>query len=269
MNKSLSGNWRVTADGASVQAETRLNHADFVAQYQEMLTQWKTLRHPARLPLDAFNARQKSETLVATLSNTDLPDYRLAAECLHALPVLEKLCIVQQAIDLQAETERRQLPFFTDISHVCIHRAGMCAWLPPAPAFFARDETNDGKHALVHLLLQVLGYNEAEPEKWQGLEKNAEMPWAWGSFIEDYLNQDINRFPDKQDNFRFLFYQAWLYLAANRLAFKDKILTDADYAILQGLGKQLGLSVQQIQRLDVLAQQQHPVREELMMVAVQ
>lgn len=235
--------------------------------YQKVLQDWQTLQHPAKFPIETFRVEEDNHVLTVTLDSQILSDYQPYHNIINQLSGMEKLHLLQQSLDFTTVLTARKIHYRFDLSNLWIHRAGVCGWLPlPPPQLpqVATDQVINHHRDFIQLLLMVLGYGDTSVEEWQTLENRAHLPWAWGTFIEDHLTENLSQFPNKLANFRFLFFQAWLYLTANRLAMKNKLLPEAEYVILTRLGQQLGLTHSQMQYLDVIAQQQYPERLDLL-----
>lgn len=245
--------------------------------YAKFLTNWHSFHHPAVLSVAQFQCQEQDSFFAVVLQHESIKDYQLGTTGLQSLVWTEKLMLVQQALDIQIQSQKHQLNFNPVLDHVLIHRSGLCAWLPPSPekwlansestkAFpeLAEGNTTHTLNALVELLLNVLGYTEINTSDWHQLEK--QLPLAWSSFIQNLL-ADNKRFPDKLNNFRFLLYQAWLYLTANNLSFRDGLMTEQEYTVLDQLGQYLGLSEEQRRRLEVIAQIENCNQDELLLTS--
>ncbi len=232
--------------------------------YQDWLRNWHTLPHPAKFPIATFRVEQEDQVLTVTIDSQSLSDYQPYHNLSNLLSGLEKLHLLQQSLDLATLLTTRTMSYHFDLSNLWIHPAGVCGWLPLPP--HSVGDKGSLSTSFIKTLLSILGHSETPLENWQILERQAQLPWAWTTFIHDYLADATNPFPNKMANFRFLFGPAWLYLIANRLAMKDKLLANAEYRVLTQLGQQLGLNPVQMQSLDVIAQQdpEHTGRVERM-----
>ncbi len=240
------------------------------AIYQTILQDWQTFQHPAKFPIATFRVEEENHVLTVTLDSPILADYQPYQAISHSLSGIEKLHLLHQTLDFITVLTTQKVNYRVNLSNLLIHRAGVCGWLPLSPSqlsLVATDQVINHPHDFIQLLLTVLGHGNIPVEEWHLLENRTQLPWAWVTFLEDYHAENTSPFPNKLANFRFLFFQAWPYLTANRLAMKDKLLGREEYQRLMRLGQQLGLTDSQMQYLDVIAQQQNPKRTEVLALA--
>ena len=227
-----------------------------VTQYQSLLQRWQTLVHPTILDIDETQISTKEldgkKVLEAIIFSKKFSEFEPSKTIISSLSTFEKLFIVKQTIALDIYAGQNGSNWSWEMSRLYLHQSGCCGWLPPLPS--NSQETRAG---MIHFLLALFDFGEVTD--WRDLEKEGKIPWEWGAFIENYLAADDlkNKF-DILKVFSFIFYQSWLYTTANRLGMKDKVLGKNDHDILYQFGINLGLDDAQIQKLNIIAQQQHP-----------
>ena len=174
----------------------------------------------------------------------------------------DKLFIMKQTIDLDQYAHQNGLNINWEMACLYLHQTGLCAWLPPLPS----QVINPPQHGIINFLFELFDLEVNDIANWKDLIQAEKIPWEWGAFIEHYLANDKESKLNPTQIFSFIFYQAWLYTTANRLGMKDKIMTKTEYDSLYKFGLRLGLSDQEIQHLNIIAQQQHPSWQELLAI---
>lgn len=225
-------------------------------QYQSLLKQWQSLLHPAILPIEDIDI--VDGMLQATILSKKITKFELSKTV--SLLTLDKLFIMKQTIDLDNYTNQNGLNLNWGKENLYLHPTSICAWLPPLPSQILNPLPN----GIINFLFELFDLEVNEMTNWKDLIQTKEIPWEWGAFIEHYLDNK-SEFPSIQV-FSFIFYQAWLYTTANRLGMKDKIMTKSEYDSLYKFGLSLGLLDQEIQHLNIIAQQQHPDWTELLSI---
>jgi len=221
---------------------------NIVTQYKSFLQRWQTLVHPAILDIDESQISAKEldgkNVLEAIILSKKLSQFKPSKTIISSLSTFEKLFLVKQtiALDLYAD-----LNCSWEMSHLYLHQSGFCGWLPPLPS---QPHSNEG---IIRFLFEL--FEIGEISHWRNLQQEGKIPWEWGAFIEKYLADEEF---DILKVFSFIFYQSWLYTTANRLGMKDKVLNKKDHEILYQFGISLGLDDDKIQKLNIIAQQQHP-----------
>jgi hypothetical protein len=230
---------------------------DVVTQYQSFLQQWKSLLHPAILDIEEsqINVKELNDKniLEAIILSKQLNQFEPSKTIVSSMSTFEKLFIVKQTITLDIYAQQKGLNGSWEMSRLYLHPSGFCGWLPPLPTVVQHN-----KEGIIHLLFEL--FEIGELAHWRDLEKEGKIPWEWAAFIESYLADNEL---DILKAFSFIFYQSWLYTTANRLGMKDKVLSKTDHEILYQFGINLGLDDEQIQKLNIIAQQQHPDWKEL------
>jgi hypothetical protein len=221
-------------------------------KYQSFLQRWQTLVHPAILDIDESQTSAKEldgkNVLEAIILSKKLSQFKPSKTIISSLSTFEKLFLVKQtiALDLYAD-----LNCSWEMSHLYLHQSGLCGWLPPLPS----QQLRRGKEEIIRFLFELFEIEIGEISHWRNLQQEGKIPWEWGAFIEKYLADEEF---DILKVFSFIFYQSWLYTTANRLGMKDKVLNKKDHEILYQFGISLGLDDEKIQKLNIIAQQQHP-----------
>jgi hypothetical protein len=238
-----------------------------LTQYQSFLQRWQTLIHPNILEIDESQMSLKElngqKVLTTSIFSKKLSQFEPSKTMISSLSTVEKLFIVKQTIALDIYVRQNDLNGSWEMSRLYLHQSGCCGWLPPLP--IDSQETHHSQERMIHFLLTLFDFGEVAD--WRDLEKAGQIPWEWGVFIEnDWANdKDLEQF-DIFKVFSFIFFQSWLYTTANRLGMKDKVLSKKEYDILYQFGISLGLDDEQIQQLNIIAQQQHPNWKDLMAI---
>ncbi len=211
------------------------------------LQQWQNLVHPAILDIDDIQIKELENAFEVKIVSKKLNQFKPSKNIV--LSTFEKLFIVKQTITLERYAQQNGLKESSwQMSHLYLHQSGCCGWLPPL---------QHNKKGLIHFVCELFEFEDV-----RALEKEGKIPWEWAAFFETDLVDDefINLFS-------FIFYQSWLYSTANRLGMKDKVLSKKDYDILYQFGINLGLDDEKIQKLNIIAQQQHPNWKDLMIAS--
>lgn len=237
--------------------------------YKTLLQFWQQT-HSGVCLIDEFNFNQMTDNRYEwVLHSRSLAVCQFNFNAIVQLSSLEKLYILQQSLSCLEQLKKEGLVAHFSCHLLLYHPQAHACWLPPTPdSFLHQNNSISPAESLIILLLQIFGFEQVENvSQWRHLETKQQIPWEWGCFIDAYLNK-TDAGIDFTQLFRFIFFQAWLYNEANRLALKDKLLNSEDAARLYGFGQNLGLSKAQMYRLDHIAQQPYPERRDLIELAL-
>ena len=243
-----------------------------VAQYESVLQQWQTLVHPAILRIDDFSVSFREFDgdkciLESSILPAGISHFKPSNIMLSSLSTFEKLFIVRQTIDVDLYVQQNSFNLLWEMPRLYIHQTGISGWLPPLPNDLKESpDASSKKEGMIRFLFALFDLEVGEVKNWRDLQKEAKIPWEWGAFIEYYLAAKVDAQIDIIKVFSFVFYQSWLYTTANRLGMKDKLLTRNAYDMLYQFGINLGLSDNEIQALNIIAQQQNPSWEDLVVI---
>ncbi|MDM8566467.1 hypothetical protein QUF74_12560 [Candidatus Halobeggiatoa sp. HSG11] len=253
-------NWLLTNNQltATISIQDLPDAQTAIDQYQVLLQQWQSLSHPAILPIKESKVDIIDGMLKATILIEEIATFEPSNTA--SLLTLDKLFVMKQTIDLDNYVNQNDLKLNWKMSCLYLHPTGICAWLPPLPS----QILNSSQNGIINLLFELFDLKINEMANWKDLIRSEKIPWEWGAFIEHCLENKSELNPTQV--FSFIFYQAWLYTTANRQGMKDKMMSKSEYASLYKFGLSLGLSDQEIQHLNIIAQQQHPDWGELLSV---
>jgi hypothetical protein len=253
-----------------------LEPENFILQYKSLLQQWQSLLHPAILPMDEINLSSiagQPETarvsLKIVIQINKLSVFKPSQELAPLLTTLEKLFVVKQTIDLASYVQRNGIKLVWNLSRLYLHPTGYCGWLPPLPnELINPPQGNDLREQIIRFWSELFDWPTSN---WRQMQKEGQIPWEWGAFGEYYWSSESTQTADQQIDmlnfFSLTCYQAWLYNTANRLGLKDNLLTKPDYETLHQFGLTLGLTEEQMQKLDIIAQQQFPAWQDLLAIS--
>ena len=251
-----------------------------LARYRWLLQQWQILEHPAIFKIDdsQVNFKELDSLLEAKIFVNQLNKFKPANLLIPSLSSFEKLFIFQQTLDIdisiRAAIKHRENKFTHDqqyhslnvfnppweMSRLYLHQSGICGWLPPVPSCNDASCNDVGNQGIIDFFFEL--FELKVDASVHDLNHSGNLPWEWNAFFEYYRSVPV----DMSSVFPYVFYQSWLYTTANRLGMKDKVLNQSDYDILYQFGLNLGLVDAQIQRLNIIAQQQEPDWKDLIKI---
>ena len=248
---------------ATVPLQSEEEAQTIITQYNAFLQKWQTLAHPTLLEIEKsevnFNKIDGNNQLEIILLPRKINGFAQSNTIAPSLTTMEKLLIVKQTLALDNYVQKNNLTLSWQMSHLYLHPTGICGWLPPLPTDL--DKVTHSPSSMVQFLFELFELETEKVTHWRDLQKAGQMPWEWGAFLEYYLATSTDKKLSRLNIlkvFSFIFYQAWLYTTGNRLAMKDKMLTKEEYETLHQLGINLGLSELEMDKLNILAQQQNP-----------
>jgi hypothetical protein len=249
---------------ATVPLQSEEEAQTIIAQYKAFLHNWQTLAHPTLLEIEKsevnFKTIDGNNQLEITLLPKKINGFEQSNTIASSLTTMEKLFVVKQTLALDNYVQKNNLTLSWQMSHLYLHSIGICGWLPPLPTDFEKV-TQNSQPNMIQFLFELFELETENVTHWRDLQKAGQMPWEWGAFLEYYLAASTDKKLSRLNSlkvFSFIFYQAWLYTTGNLLAMKDKMLTKEEYKTLHQLGVNLGLSEREMDKLNILAQQQNP-----------
>ncbi|MBF0550282.1 MAG: hypothetical protein HQK60_07085 [Deltaproteobacteria bacterium] len=258
---------------ASLNLDEGEHPAGLKSGYRSFLETWNSLTHPAAFRMSSFQVEiagsNNLDTLKAAIVLSDKNGFDPIEPLLVTLLPFEKVNCLKQSLDFACFSQEHNLPCRDwDPANLYMHRTNVIRWVPPSPSAWAqRNKPSHWLDDIVVLALRLFQMNIPQSDlDWKQLARTEKVPIEWRLFLTccHSLKTKLSRdYYLLTNSFSFLFYQAWIYTAAVRLAMKDNLLSSPEFDLLHHLRAGLGLSEVQAQALDVVAQKAEPSWDDL------
>ncbi len=262
---------------AAVQIQELSDPDTFSTAYQLYLEQWQGLAHPTAARIDRVTLNVETpgedEALKVTLGIRDFDGYEASEKGLPALVPLEKIIVLKQTLDLAALIHQCALPSQAwKLSHLYLHRAGCCCWLPLSPqAWVQRPAPANWLDGVLTFVLELFNLPVPETEyEWQEFTRSGKMPWEWRLLLKQWYSLETTAEVEIDATFRFIFLQAWIYSLAVQLVMGSsmdasvdaqmdaRMVSSSQFTLLQKLRTWLGLQKEAAEAIELLSQKTRP-----------
>lgn len=234
-----------------------------IYQYMDFIDQWGLINHPLLLDINNIDISKKKlgnkDILKCEISVKKIDFFLQPKKLIKEFSFFDKLALVRNVMIINDIAIKNNLDIFWHLSMLRVSKVGnLTFWLPqPVDLWWQYKNSNKkeyNKKSIIQLFFNLFGF-QFTPETSvltisKNLEKKEEIPWGWSIFIEYYLNN--KNYSDEL--FLAIFYKVWVYRTANKLGMSNKVLSIIEYDQLHQFGKQLGLSDQQMNLLDIISQ---------------
>jgi len=218
------------------------------------------MAHPAAFRIAEFHINPSDLAMQTQIILTGFSeDYEPIGSRLSSLTPLEKAAILQQSANLAFYMQKQGISQKTwDMKNLYIHKSGICRWLPSiAGSRIADEKTPPDSLMSLALLLFDLPIPKTDAD-WKDLKltwdsddkKDRKLPQEWIVFIK---NLSIKNDSDFRSDFRFVFFQSWLYDMAVQFLMKDKQLSLPQSELLKHLRGFLGIDEKQAESLGIIS----------------
>jgi hypothetical protein len=255
--------WSKQGEFLSSELDLTNQSHESIYQYMDFIDQWKLINHPLLFDVNNIDINIKKlghkDVLSCRINVKKIGFFSQSEKSIKELSSFDKLALIRNLMVINDLAIKNNVDIFWHLSMLRVSKVGnLTFWLPqPVNLWWKYKNSNKkeySRNSIIQLLFNLFDFqfvSEISVLKIvENLEKKKEIPWGWSIFIEYYLNN--KNYND--DLFLAVFYKIWLYRTANQLGMSNKVLSIVEYNQLHQFGKQLGLSNQQMNLLDIVSQ---------------